>query len=161
MRKKVDFRTGSKENYINFCNAHPEIDLPFDEWLSIIRMYSELVRDYVLETGRIFKFPKGIGEFVINKRKVPKVIERDGKDIITLPINWQKTKEKGKRIYEMNYHTEGYKFSWMWMNRRKSKLDMSGLWKFEPHRKSKRLLASYLKSGKGYHDLYCEWKNKI
>ncbi|MBC7088599.1 MAG: hypothetical protein H5T96_09085 [Tissierellales bacterium] len=158
MRRKIGFRTGSKENYIDFCSVYPEINLTFEEWYSIIYMYSELVRDYILETGRVFKFPKGGFEFTINKRKVPKVININGKERITLPINWKKSKEKGKKIYEMNYHTEGYKFSWMWMNRHKSKLAMAGIWVFKPHRKNKRLLATYLKSGKGYHDKYCEWK---
>jgi len=158
MRKKVDCRTGSKENYNDFCTIHPDIKLTFEEWHSIIYMYSELVRDYIIETGRIFKFPKGVGEFTINKRKTPKVKTIDGREVITLPINWKRSKEKGKRIYEMNYHTEGYRFSWMWINKYKSLIPMSGLWKFKAHRKSSRLLAKCLKSGKGYHDKYCEWK---
>ena len=158
MRKKIDFRTRSKETYNNFCTTYPEIHLTFNEWYSIIYMYSELVRDHIIETGRIFKFPKGIGEFTINKRKVPKVITVDGVERITLPINWKKSKERGKRIYEMNYHTEGYRFSWMWINKKKSLIFMSGLWKFKAHRKSSRILASCLKSGEGYHDKYCEWK---
>jgi len=158
MRKKIDFRTGSKETYNDFCTTHKDINLTFEEWYSIIYMYSELVRDYIIETGRIFKFPKGVGEFTINKRKIPKVISKDGKEIITLPINWKKSKEKGKIIYEMNYHTEGYRFSWMWINRCKSKILIPRLWRFKSYRKNSRLLASYLKSGKGYHDRYCEWK---
>lgn len=158
MRKKIDFRTGSKETYRDFCITHPDIKITFEDWHSIIYKYSTLVRDYILETGRIYKFPKGIGEFTINKRRVPKVIDVDGREKITLPINWKKSKEKGKKIYEMNYHTEGYRFSWMWLNRQKSRIFMSNLWIFKAHRDNSRLLASYLKSGKGYHDRYCEWK---
>ena len=38
----------------------------------------------------------------------------DGKDRVALPIDWQKTKERGKVIYNFNYHTDGYFFGWMW-----------------------------------------------
>jgi len=158
MRKKIDFRTGSKETYKNFCTTYPDIHLKFDEWHSIIYMYSKLVREYIIETGRIFKFPRGVGEFAINRTRPPKSITVNGEERITLPINWKRSKEKGKRIYEMNYHTEGYKCSWLWINKQKAMIYMSSLWKFKPHRDSKRLLASYLKSGKGYHNRYCEWK---
>jgi len=158
MRKKIEFRTGSKENYIDFCSVYPEINLTFEEWYTILYMYSELVRDYILDTGRIFKFPNGVGEFSINRRKIAKTTNVNGKEKITLPINWKRSKEKGKRIYEMNYHTEGYRFAWSWLNRHKSKISMSKVWRFKAHRNSSRLLASYLKSGNGYHDRYCEWK---
>jgi len=158
MRKKIDFRTGSRETYKDFCTTYPDIHLTFDEWHSVIYMYSELVRDYIIETGRIFKFPRGVGDFTINKRKPPKTVTVNGKEKITLPINWKKSKERGKRIYEMNYHTEGYKCNWLWINKQKSIIFMSNLWKFKAHRNNKRLLALRLKSGKGYHDRYCEWK---
>lgn len=158
MRKKIEFRTGSKDTYIDFCTTYPDITISFDEWYSIIYMYSECIRDYILETGRIFKFPMGVGEFSINKRRTPKIIVVNNVEKLNLPVNWKKSKEKGKKIYEMNYHTEGYRFSWMWLNRKSSKIKTSNIWKFKAHRNNSRLLATYLKSGKGFHNKYCEWK---
>ena len=156
MRKAIEFRTGSKETYKEFCIEHPEINITFGEWYEIIYMYSTLARNYIIETGKIFKFPLGIGEFAINKKKVRSFIKQKGKEKIGLPIDWKKSKEKGKRIYIMNYHTEGYRFSWVWM-KRYSKVKFSPLWKFKPHRNASRQLANVLKSGQGYHNKYCEW----
>jgi len=156
VRKKLDFRTGSKDTYFKFCSKHPDINISHKEWNDITYMYSKLARDYILETGRSFRFPRGVGEFVINKKKVKKIIKRNGKDVINLPIDWKKSKEKGKRIYLMNHHTEGFVFSWRWM-KETSKVKFAPLWKFRIHRNSSRLLANCLKSGKGYHNKYCEW----
>jgi len=155
MRKKIDFRTGSKETYEKFCASHPTTTLSFEDWKNIIYMYSKLNRDYILETGKIIKI-RGFGEFTINKRKKSKTREKDGKTIIMLPVDWKKTKEKGKRIYLMNDHTEGFSFSWKWI-RRTSKVKFVTLWVFKAHRDNKRLLAKYLNSGKEYHNKYCEW----
>lgn len=160
MRRKIDFRTGSKATYTRFCEENPDVNITFEEWEDITYMYSRLIRDYILNTGRIFKLPKGIGELTINKRKVKKtIIDVNGKRVITLPVDWKKTKEKGKKIYLMNHHTEGYKFSWLWMNKT-SQIKLAKIWRFEASRKNSRLLASYLKSGKGFHDIYCEWIKK-
>ena len=64
-----------------------------------------------------------------NKKKRKKIINVDGKEIINLPIDWQKTKQKGKVIYNFNFHTEGYFFGWMWF-KDSARLRHSDLWYF-------------------------------
>ena len=99
MRTKIDWRSSSKENYNNFCKKHPTIKITFDEWRNILYSYNENFKSYILETGEKAKLPFGFGEFSINKKKRKKVKDINGKEYINLPVDWQKSKEKGKIIY--------------------------------------------------------------
>lgn len=157
MRVKVDWRSASKENYNHFCKKHPNIHLSFDEWKLIIYTFNEGFKEYVLETGEKAKMPFGFGEFAINKKKRRKIKGVDGKEFINLPIDWKKTKEKGKRIYNFNFHTEGYFFGWLWF-KKTTRFRHSSLWYFKPSRSTSRLLSHYINADNKYQHLYMEWK---
>ena len=157
MRVKVDWRSAGKDNYKDFCKKNSHISLSYDEWRSIIYTFNESFREYILETGDKAKLPLGIGEFSINKKKRRKTITYQGKQYVSLPIDWKKTREKGKRIYNFNYHTEGYFFGWMWF-KLTARFKNSNLWFFKPSRTTSRLLSHYLKTNDQYQHLYCEWK---
>ena len=157
MRIKVDWRSASKENYNNFCKKNPGIKLTFDEWKNIIYNYTDAFKEYILETGEKAKLPFGFGEFSINKKKRRKMKSKDGKEFVNLPIDWQKTREKGKRIYNFNFHTEGYFFGWMWF-KDSARLKHCELWYFKPSRITSRLLSHYLKTNDKYQNIYREWK---
>jgi nucleoid DNA-binding protein len=157
MRVKVDWRSSSKDNYNLFCKKHPSTQLTYDVWRNIIYTYNELFKEYILETGDKAKLPYGFGEFSINKKKRRKMKGIDGKEFINLPIDWQKTKQKGKVIYNFNYHTEGYFFGWMWF-KPSARFKNSDLWYFKPSRLTSRLLSHYLKTNDKYQHLYKEWK---
>jgi nucleoid DNA-binding protein len=158
MRTKVDWRSSSKDNYNNFCKKHPSIKLTYDEWRNILYTYNECFKEYILETGEKAKLPFGFGEFSINKKKRRKLKnDVDGKEFVNLPIDWQKTKEKGKVIYNFNYHTEGYFFGWMWF-KSTARFKNSDLWYFKPSRLTSRLLSHYLKTNDKYQYIYNEWK---
>jgi nucleoid DNA-binding protein len=156
-RVKIDWRSSSKDNYKGFCKKHPLIKLTFDEWRNIIYSFNEAFKNYILETGEKAKLPLGFGEFSINKKKRKKFKQVDGVEVINLPIDWQKSKEKGKRIYNFNYHTEGYFFGWMWF-RETARLKHTNLWYFKPTRTTSRLLSHYIKTDEKYQHLYREWK---
>lgn len=156
MRVKVDWRSASVENYKNFCKKHPSIKLTFDEWRNIIYSFNEAFRNYILETGERAKLPFGFGEFSVNKKKRRKMKGlRD--EFINLPIDWKKTKEKGKYIYNFNYHTEGYFFGWLWF-KETSRLRHTKLWYFKPSRVTSRMLSHYIKTDEKYQHMYHEWK---
>jgi nucleoid DNA-binding protein len=157
MRTRVDWRTSSKDAYKDFCLKHPDIDISFDKWKRIIYLFNESFRDYILETGESIKFPSGFGEFSIAKKKPEKIKEHNGKKYINLPVDWKKTREKGKMVYNFNYHTEGYRFSWYWFKKRSS-LSLSALWYFKASRITSRLLSHYLKVDEKYQHLYREWR---
>lgn len=156
MRVKIDWRSASKDNYNNFCKKHPSIVITFDEWRNIIYSYNELFKNYILETGEKAKLPFGFGEFSINKKKRKK---RKGlnDEFINLPIDWKKTREKGKIIYNFNFHTEGYFFGWMWF-KQSARLKNIDLWYFKPSRVTSRLLSHYIKTDNKYQHMYNEWK---
>ena len=157
MRSKVDWRSASKENYNNFCKKNPSVKLSFDEWRNIVYLYLDAFKEYILETGEKAKLPFGFGEFSINKKKRRKIKGVDGKEFVNLPIDWKKTKEKGKRIYNFNFHTEGYFFGWMWF-KDSARLKHTELWYFKPSRTTSRMLSHYLKTNDRYQHIYCEWK---
>lgn len=157
MRVKVDWRSASKENYNQFCKKFPAIKLTFDEWRNIIYSFNESFKEYILETGEKAKLPFGFGEFSINKKKRKrKKQDKEGKEFINLPIDWLKTKEKGKVIYNFNFHTEGYFFGWVWF-KPSARFRNADLWYFRPSRTTSRLLAHYLKTSDKYMNLYREW----
>lgn len=158
MRTKIDWRSSSKENYNKFCKAYPSIKLTYDEWRNILYTFNECFKEYILETGEKAKLPFGFGEFSINKKKRRKLKNSvDGKEFVNLPIDWQKTREKGKIIYNFNYHTEGYFFGWMWF-KNTARFKNSDLWYFKPSRLTSRLLSHYIKTNDKYQNIYREWK---
>lgn len=157
MRVKVDWRSSSRDNYNNFCKNNPSIKISFDEWKNIVYSFNESFKNYILETGEKAKLPSGFGEFSINKKKRRKIKGTGGKEFINLPVDWKKTKEKGKIIYNFNYHTEGYFFGWTWF-KETARLKNSDLWYFKPSRITSRLLSHYLKTDEKYQHIYCEWK---
>lgn len=157
MRTKVDWRSSSKDNYREFCEKYPNILLSFDEWRSVIYTFNEAFKQYILETGEKIKLPFGFGEFSIKKKKRRKMKGVDGKEFINLPIDWQKTREKGKVIYNFNYHTEGFFFGWHWF-KQNARFKHSDLWYFKPSRTTSRLLSHYIKADDKYQHIYREWK---
>lgn len=160
MRVKIDWRSSSKDEYLKFCKKNPHINLTFDEWKNILFLFNDYIRTYILETGSLVKLPFGFGLFGINKRKRKMTyINKEGKEKINLPIDWKKTKEKGKIVYIFNYHTDGYSFNWIWFPRR-SFLPLSSFWYLRPTRATSRTLKDYLtfKNGKKYSEIYKTWK---
>ena len=158
MRVHIDWRSASRDNYTKFCKKYPTIKLTYDEWRNILYGFNESFKNYILETGDRARLPSGFGEFSINKKKRKKVVVTpDGREFINLPIDWKKTKEKGKRIYQFNYHTEGYSFRWIWF-KNTMRLKHGDLWYFKPTRVTSRLLSHYLKSDNKYQHLYREYK---
>lgn len=157
-RTKVDWRSSSKENYKLFCKKYPDIKLTFDEWRNILYTYSEHFKFFILETGEKGKLPFGFGDFSISKKK-RKQFKGPNNEFINLAIDWQKTKEKGKRIYNFNYHTEGYFFGWRWF-KDSAHFKGSDFWFFKPLRVTSRLIAHYIHTDSKYMNIYREWESK-
>ena len=156
-RVHIEWRSSSKENYINFCKKNPNIIITFNEWKNIVYQYNEYFKNYILETGEKARLPFGFGEFSVNKKKRKKFKNIKGEEYINLPVDWQKSKEKGKRIYNFNYHTEGYFFGWIWF-KESARIKNVDLWYFKPSRITSRLLSHYIKTDDKYQHIYCEWK---
>ena len=156
MRSKVDWRSASPSNYKDFCKKNPTITITYSEWVKIIYSYNEWFREYILETGEKVKLPAGLGFFSITKKKRKRIRRVKGEEWVNLPIDWPKTKAKGKKIYNFNYHTEGYFFGWKWF-KRSARFMHSELYYFKPYRTTSRLLAHYINIDEKYQHLYQEW----
>ena len=157
MRVSVDWRSASKDNYNDFCKKNPSIKLTYDEWRIIIYTFNESFREYILETGDKAKLPAGFGEFSINRKRRRRFKTCNGEEKINLPVDWKRTKEKGKIIYNFNFHTEGFFYGWIWF-KKTARFKQSDLWYFKPSRTTSRLLSHYLKTNDQYQHLYREWK---
>ena len=156
-RVHIEWRSSSKDNYNNFCKKNPNIKITFNEWRNIVYQYNEYFKNYILETGEKARLPFGFGEFSVNKKKRKKFKNIKGEEYINLPVDWQKSKEKGKRIYNFNYHTEGYFFGWIWF-KESARIKNVDLWYFKPSRTTSRLLSHYIQTDNKYQNIYMQWK---
>jgi len=159
-RVTVEWISASRKNYNEFLEKNPDIKLSAKQFYDIIRTYNVMFRDYILETGEKVKLPQGIGYFSINKKKTRKYgYNKKRERVIRLPIDWPKSRAAGKHIYNFNYHTEGYKFRWVWFQDTAYFLK-SDIWCFKPSRESSRAIADKIlrSKDKNYADVYHEWK---
>ena len=158
MRYKVDWHSSSTVNYKDFCKKHPDITISSIEWRKIIYAYNYWLRDYILETGEKVRLPGGLGDISICKKKIKNLTRTDseGKVHINLPVDWAKSRGTGKRIFNFNYHTEGYSFRWQWF-KKTARISLSKAWSFKATRDSSRKLAQYLKTDDKYQHIYREW----
>lgn len=154
-RTSIDWRSASKEEYEKFRRKYSSIKLTFDEWRNIIYTFNDSFKSYILETGEKARLPGGLGEFSINKKKRRHLTGLNN-EFINLPVDWKKSKEKGKKIYIFNHHTEGYFFGWQWF-RETARFQNSKFWYFKPTRVTSRLLGHYIKTDNKYQHIYREW----
>ena len=155
-RSACEWRSSSLANYKKFRKEFPEHkQLTYDEWRNVLFAFSEQFKFYILETGEKAKLPFGFGELSIIKKKRRKT-KGPNDEYINLPIDWKRTMEKGKRMYNFNFHTEGYFFGWKWFKPRAG-LVQDKLWYFKPSRVTSRILAHYIHSDKKYMNIYKEY----
>lgn len=157
-RVKVSWRSASREQYKDFKEKNKSIAISYEQWKEIIYAFNYDFRDYILTYGDKCKIPFGFGELTINKRKVRKTRLVDGVERIALPVDWKKTREKGRYIYNFNYHTEGYRFKWFWFPKT-ARFKYSKLWVFKPSRVSSRKITEFLaRTDEDFLNIYREWK---
>lgn len=157
-RPKYSYRTVSTEAFLDFKRNNPDITLSYKEWGKIIYEFMSQYKEYLLETGDLGKLPWGFGYFGINKkkRKRYKGFIINGKDVVNLSIDWKASKEEGKRIYNFNFHTDGFTYWWKWY-KNTSYLPLTSAIYFKPSRDTSRILAKYLlKTDSEYFQIYRE-----
>ena len=158
-RVKREYSTSSKENYDRFIKANKLIkaDLSYEKYNKFINLNNWMSVEYVLETGYKVRLPFGFGDLSINKKKLNKFKEFEGKKYINLRIDWQKTKKEGKRIYHTNEHSDGFNHKWVWFPQ-SALMHLNKLYVFSPCRYASRAIAKYIKKpGSIYKELYNEY----
>lgn len=158
MRSAREYRQASKATYNRFVEENPSINITYTEYQNIIYAFNYAFRDYLLETGEKAKLPWGIGNFAISKR-IPireKTNPKTGEPVISLPVDWKKTRELGYKVYHLNTHTEGYKFRVKWFIS-SARFKMCEIWTFKPNRITSRLINHYIRKDPPSQHRYQEW----
>lgn len=153
-RPKRDFRTTSKEAFKEFKTLYPNVKITYAQYKKILYTFNEMLFTHILETGTKYKMPYGMGELTIRKKKMRTYYENKENKFCILPVNWQETKKYGKIIYNMNYHTDGYRYSWRY-SFKNARFSNKDVWGFKATRTMSRTLAKYInKPDSLYKDLY-------
>lgn len=157
MRVKREYRTASKANYNRFKREHPSIDITFDQYKKVLKECNRMIYMHALETGEKVKLPYGFGQIAVHKYKAKShTIDEQGNKHIKLPVDFKRTKEEGTVVYNMNFHTHGYRFKWkLFVN--SVRLYQSQIWVFRPCRTMSRELAKFIFSDPYYSQLYRSW----
>ena len=156
-RTHIDYRSTQESAYRDFKLQHPDIKISFKKWKEIVYAFNDDFRNYILETGDRERLPYGFGEFsIIKKKRKQIVVDPLGVSHNNLPVDWKRTMEKGRRIFLMNYDTEGYFFGWKWF-KDTARFKGRAYWYFKPTRLSSRMLAHYIKADKNNQHIYKEW----
>lgn len=151
-----DFNTTFKSIWEEFCKEYPQVNISFEEYKQICWTSNSMYAKYVMEGERV-KLPQGFGSLAINKKKQTHKIIKDGKEKITLAVNWVESKKKGKKVYYSNLHTQEYRFKWYWF-KNEVFLQHTQLWQFNATRMNSRHLAKLLKQENSpYLYIYKEW----
>lgn len=158
-RPVIQYRTTSAEAFRNFKEKYPNINISYETFKEIIRTCNKMIVEQVLDTGEKFRLPHGFGDLCIHKWK-PKRWKTlpDGRQVNNLSVDWKKSRELGKKILHLNYHTGGYKFRWIWF-KSKTTFKHSNVFSFKPNRITSRKLAQYLKiPNSPYPQIYRHWE---
>lgn len=160
MRTKKEYRTSSRENYDRFIkeNKVSVSELPYKKYLKNIELSNWMFIEYALVTGNKINLPYGFGSLAVNKKKLNRFKEYNGKKYVNLRTDWAKTKKLGKKVYHTNEHSDGFNYRWAWFPE-DAKIHLSNTYVFKPCRYSSRAINQYIrKPGSSFKEMYLEWK---
>lgn len=101
--------------------------------------YTGKTIEYILEGGDCV-LPYRLGIISIVKRKI---------NLNNLQVDWKATRELGQRVFHLNEHSRGYRYSIRW-NKFRCIVPNKTAYRFLPTRTFSRLLAKYIKSNHDY-----------
>jgi hypothetical protein len=110
----------------------------FKEYTKINNLFWKEVSHSIVDEGRTFHMPYNVGDTYVRKEKIDYNKDR-------LPIDWQLTTQTGKVIYNLNEHSEGYKYELKW-NKKVCMFQNNYLYQLVYTRTNKRKLAKNIKS---------------
>jgi len=129
------------EDYIKDIDEDSPYHVTYSEYVGICSdFYKEIMKE-VLEKGRRFKLPFGMGDVCVTKKRL-RLFDKHH-----LPIDWETTKKVGKWVYHMNDHTNNFKFRFRWSKKMCRNTPNIGHYRLVFTRANKRKLAECIKSG--------------
>lgn len=157
-RPARDWRMNSHECYNAYKEKYPQSEIQYSVFKVLVKRYNESIIEYCLDTGRMAVLPNRFGQLFVNKKKqVRFYTNKEGRKFCILGVDWKLSKELGKKIYLQNFHTEGYRFKFVW--RYSTKIYLKGMWTLKITRNASRTLAKNLKENpQKYLSIYQEWQ---
>ena len=129
-----------KEYISHFEESHPYY-IPYSEYSDIVSDYLRYISELIVVRSMTFRLPFRMGTLCIYKHKPI------FKSLNKMSIDWQKTREFGKVIYNFNDHSSGFRYRFRW-DRNGSIDKHMGLYAFKPSRQNARLVATLVKERK-------------
>lgn len=127
------------EDYIKDKEEGSPLWVTYGEYRDIVTVFYKEVINNILNEGRTFHMPFMLGDTYVEKTK----LDYNNR----LPIDWQLTTQTGKVIYNLNEHSQGYKYNIKW-NKKSCIFTNNYLYKLIYTRANKRLLAKNIKTKK-------------
>lgn len=127
------------KDYIKDIGEDSPFYVTFKEYTEINNLFWKEISHNIIDEGRQFHMPFQMGDTYVDKIK----LDYNNR----LPINWELTTRTGKVIYNLNEHSQGYKYEIKW-NKKVCNFDNNYLFRLVYTRANKRLLAKNIKTKK-------------
>ena len=131
-----------KDMYQDYIKEVPEdspLYVTYNEYRDIVSIFYKGIVNGVVTEGRTFHMPFMLGDTYVEKTK----LDYNNR----LPIDWDLTSKTGKVIYNLNEHSQGYKYEIKW-NKKVCVFNNNYLYRLVYTRSNKRLLAKNIKTKK-------------
>ena len=131
--------------YMEDVGSIPIYQVEYNEYVNIIKDFTLAMLDHMFEEAGTFDLGFRLGKCrIIKKHYLSTNFSRQ-------PVDWKLTNKLGKKIYNLNDHTRGYRYGFYWDRDRGISGNISG-YRLVFTRDNKRKLARLIKSGK--YDYY-------
>ena len=127
------------KEYIKGIEQDSPYYVTLQEYTAINRLFWKEMSHNIINEGRQFHIPFNLGDTYVEKIK----LDYNNR----LPIDWQLTTRTGKVIYNLNEHSDGYKYELKW-NKKVCSFNNNYLYRLVYTRENKRLLAKNIKTKK-------------
>lgn len=127
------------DDYIKDIPEDSPLYVTYGEYRDIVSIFYKEVVNNVIGEGRTFHMPFMLGDTYVEKNK----LDYNNR----LPIDWDLTTKNGKVIYNLNEHSQGYKYEIKW-NKKVCVFPNNYLYRLVYTRTNKRLLAKNIKTKK-------------
>jgi hypothetical protein len=127
------------DSYIEDIPEDSPYYVTFKQYTAINNLFWKEISHNIINEGRMFHMPFNLGDTYVDKVK----LDYNNR----LPIDWALTTRTGKVIYNLNEHSQGYKYELKW-NKKVCAFDNNYLFRLVYTRTNKRQLAKNIKSHK-------------
>lgn len=127
------------KDYIKDKEEDSLLYVTYNEFRNIVSVFYKEIVNNILNEGRQFHLPFQMGDTYVEKTK----LDYNNR----LPIDWELTTRTGKVIYNLNEHSQGYKYEIKW-NKKVCVFNNNYLYRLVYTRANKRLLAKNIKTKK-------------